>query len=42
VLAALLRQFPFRIRGFHSDNGSEFINRTVALTQPPKTGPSRM
>jgi transposase InsO family protein len=30
VLQALLRQFPFRIRGFHSDNGSEFINRTVA------------
>jgi transposase InsO family protein len=30
VLCALLRQFPFRIRGFHSDNGSEFINRTVA------------
>ena len=30
VLAALLPQFPFRIRGFHSDNGSEFINRTVA------------
>jgi len=30
VLAALLRQFPFRIRGFHSDNGSEFINQTVA------------
>ena len=30
VLAAMLRQFPFRIRGFHSDNGSEFINRTVA------------
>ena len=27
VLVALLRQFPFRIRGFHSDNGSEFINR---------------
>ena len=22
-------QFPFRIRGFHSDNGSEFINYTV-------------
>jgi hypothetical protein len=21
---------PFRIRGFHSDNGSEFINHTVA------------
>jgi transposase InsO family protein len=30
VLAALLRQFPFRIRGFHSDNGSEFINQTVS------------
>ena len=30
VLAAMLDQFPFRIRGFHSDNGSEFINRTVA------------
>jgi transposase InsO family protein len=30
VLTTLLRQFPFRIRGFHSDNGSEFINQTVA------------
>jgi transposase InsO family protein len=30
VLQALLRQFPFRIRGFHSDNGSEFVNHTVA------------
>src|ERR1039458_5791665 len=30
VLAAMLVQFPFRIRGFHSDNGSEFINHTVA------------
>jgi transposase InsO family protein len=30
VLEAMLRQFPFRIQGFHSDNGSEFINRTVA------------
>src|SRR5256884_333411 len=30
VLAAMLRQFPFRILGFHSDNGSEFINHTVA------------
>ena len=26
----MLRQFPFRILGFHSDNGSEFINKTVA------------
>lgn len=30
VLEALLAQFPFVIRGFHSDNGSEFINHTVA------------
>jgi len=30
VLEAMLRQFPFRILGFHSDNGSEFINRVVA------------
>lgn len=30
VLAAMLNQFPFRILGFHSDNGGEFINRTVA------------
>jgi len=30
VLAAMLQQFPFVIRGFHSDNGSEFINYTVA------------
>jgi transposase InsO family protein len=30
VLEALLQQFPFLIRGFHSDNGSEFINYNVA------------
>jgi hypothetical protein len=30
VLQQMLEQFPFRIRGFHSDNGSEFINYTVA------------
>jgi len=30
VLDAMLAQFPFRIQGFHSDNGSEFINHTVA------------
>ena len=30
VLEAMLHQFPFGIRGFHSDNGSEFINHTVA------------
>jgi len=30
LLEALWEQFPFRIRGFHSDNGSEFINHTVS------------
>ena len=30
VLEAMLAQFPFVIRGFHSDNGSEFINYNVA------------
>lgn len=30
VLEAMLKQFPFHIRGFHSDNGSEFVNATVA------------
>ena len=30
VLEAILQQFPFVIRGFLSDNGSEFINYTVA------------
>jgi transposase InsO family protein len=30
VLKTMLEQFPFRILGFHSDNGSEFINATVA------------
>lgn len=30
VLEAMMHQFPFRIRGFHSDNGSEFINHRVA------------
>jgi len=30
VLAALLEGFPFPILGFHADNGSEYINHTVA------------
>lgn len=30
LLASMLKQFPFVIRGFHSDNGSEFVNHTVA------------
>jgi hypothetical protein len=30
VLEAMLHQFPFRILGFHCDNGSEFLNYRVA------------
>ena len=30
ALASLLEQFPFIIKGFHADNGSEYINRKVA------------
>ena len=30
VLEIMLPQFPFVIRGFHSDNGSEFVNHIVA------------
>lgn len=30
VLEAMLHQFPFRIQGFHSDNGSEYVNYQVA------------
>ena len=30
VLALILAQFPFVIKGFHSDNGSEYINKKVA------------
>jgi transposase InsO family protein len=30
VLRAVLQQFPFVILGFHSDNGSEYINHRVA------------
>jgi len=30
LLQRLLKQFPFRILGFHSDNGSEFINHSIA------------
>jgi hypothetical protein len=29
VLEAMLHQFPFRILGFHCDNGSEFLNHKV-------------
>jgi transposase InsO family protein len=47
VLEGLMEQFPFRIRGFHSDNGSEFINHTVAkllnklLAEQTKSRPRR-
>jgi len=47
VLEAILQQFPFTIRGFHSDNGSEFINYTVArlleklLIQQTRSRPHR-
>lgn len=30
VLESLLEGFPFQLLGFHSDNGSEYINHTVA------------
>ena len=30
VLEAMLEQFPFGIQNFHSDNGSEFMNYSVA------------
>lgn len=30
VLEAILHQYPFRILGFHCDNGSEFLNHRVA------------
>ncbi len=30
VLQAVLEQFPFTVRGFHADNGSEYINHRVA------------
>jgi transposase InsO family protein len=30
VLKHMMQQFPFRILGFHTDNGSEFINKKVA------------
>jgi transposase InsO family protein len=47
VLEAMLAQFPFQIRGFHSDNGSEFINTTVSkllnklLIEQTKSRPRR-
>ena len=36
VMKSAMLQFPFRIVGFHTDNGSEFINKRVAWL-PEKT-----
>jgi transposase InsO family protein len=47
VLERILEQFPFEILGFHSDNGSEFINHTVSdllnklLIEQTKSRPRR-
>jgi hypothetical protein len=47
VLESMIHQFPFVIRNFHSDNGSEFINKTVAklleklLIEQTKSRPRR-
>lgn len=47
ALDSILAQFPFKIRGFHSDNGSEFINHNVAamrkklLVEQTKSRPRR-
>jgi len=47
VLEGMLAQFPFVIRGFHSDNGSEFINYKVSallnklLAEQTKSRPRR-
>ncbi len=39
VLEALIGRFPFDILGFHSDNGSEFINhRVTALLEKLRVG----
>ncbi len=47
VLEAILHQFPFRLLGFHTDNGSEYVNHTVAqllktlLVEFTKSRPSK-
>jgi len=33
ALRSLIDQFPFLIKGFHADNGSEYINRYVATPE---------
>ena len=45
VLLEILEQYPFKVLGFHADNGSEYVNRVVAallnklLIQLTKTRP---
>ena len=34
ALKQILAAFPFKIRGFHADNGGEYINYTVAASSP--------
>jgi transposase InsO family protein len=47
ALEQMLKQFPFEIHGFHSDNGSEYVNRSVAhllhklLIEQTKSRPRR-
>jgi transposase InsO family protein len=47
LLKSILQQFPFVILNFHTDNGSEFINKTVAqlleklLIEQTKSRPRR-
>lgn len=47
ALYSILAQFPFKVRGFHSDNGSEFINHNVEemlkklLVEQTKSRPRR-
>jgi transposase InsO family protein len=47
ALEQMLKEFPFEIRGFHSDNGSQYINHTVArllqklLIEQTKSRPRR-
>ena len=38
VPAAMLRQFPFCIKGFHSDNGREFIHAIYCHYNELKSG----
>ncbi len=41
VLEELMSSFPFVIKGFHSDNGSEYINRHVAAQQITRRGATK-